>query len=672
MELEGQVEDIIYQNEVNSYTIANISVEEELVTVVGYLPFVNLGDTLKVYGQYVNHQEYGKQFKISTFEKIMPKNAEALEKYLSSGIIKGVGPVTAKKIVSTFGEDTINVFKFEPEKLSQIKGITKDKSIEIAHEFNEKWELWQIVGFLERFGISASNCKKVYNELGNDAIEKIEKDPYILLDIVYGVDFKQVDKMAIDLGIDVNSEKRIESAIKYALIIASYQGHTCVLENNLISYIKDLINVDYDDIENCIINLKGRDEIEVQNIEENRWISLYPFYKSEKNIAERLIALQKAKNIKKIKHIKEEIYKQEQVLDIILSEKQKEAINKVNDNNVCVITGGPGTGKTTIIKSIIDIYKKQKNKVVLCAPTGRAAKRMSETTGEEASTIHRLLEIGKLDDDKLGNVDYDIAPIDADIIIVDEMSMVDVFLMNYILKGVYLGTKLILVGDSNQLPSVGPGSVLKDVIESEKIEVIELNKVFRQAAKSKIIVNAHNVNDGISFTTKKEDEEEKLQDFFYIADTSQEKMLNNVITLCSKRLQDYGDYDFFKQIQVLTPTKKGMLGTKELNKKLQEYLNPESEFKKQKNYGDTIFRVGDRIMQIKNNYDIFWEKKNEEKYETGSGIFNGEIGTVNSIDENERMIEIIFDDEKKAWYEYSELEQIEHAYAITIHKSQRK
>ena len=326
-----------------------------------------------------------------------------------------------------------------------------------------------------------------------------------------------------------------------------------------------------------------------------------------------------------------------------------------------------GTGKTTIIKCVLEVYKQHKKKVVLCAPTGRAAKRMSETTGEEAKTIHRLLEIGKVEEDKLGSIDIDITPIDVDVLIIDEMSMVDVFLMNYIAKAVFLGTKIIFVGDANQLPSVGPGSILKDLIDSKRFATVQLNKIFRQAAKSKIIVNAHDVNNGISFIGKKQDEE-KLNDFFYINESNQEKMLNQVISLSKERLKKYGNYEFFKNIQVLTPTKKGMLGTKELNKNLQSVLNPEDVNILEKNYGDVIFREGDKVMQIKNNYDIYWEKGEED----GTGIFNGEFGIIKEININERQLRVEFDDGKIAWYAYTELEQLEHAYAITIHKAQRK
>ena len=325
-----------------------------------------------------------------------------------------------------------------------------------------------------------------------------------------------------------------------------------------------------------------------------------------------------------------------------------------------------GTGKTTIVKCILEIYKNDKYKVELCAPTGRAAKRMSETTGEEAKTIHRLLEIGKIEEDKLGSIDEDMTPIDVDVLIIDEMSMVDIFLMNYIVRAVYYGTKIIFVGDSNQLPSVGPGSILKDIIASNQFATVELTQIFRQAARSKIVVNAHNVNNGISFVGKKEDDEEKLEDFFYVNEANQEKMLYQVLSLSKDRLKNYGNYEFFKNIQVLTPTKKGMIGTKELNKKLQQTLNPEDENVLEKQYGEVVFREGDRVMLVKNNYDIYWEKEKD----IGTGIFNGELGMIRKIDSKEKQIEVEFDDKKVAWYTFSELEELEHAYAITIHKAQ--
>lgn len=701
MEIKGEVTDIIYQNEVNSYTIAVFETDEEETTIVGYLPFVKSGDTLKVEGKFVEHKDYGRQFKVETFEKLMPETLGALEKYLANGSIKGIGEATAKKIIKTFGEDTINVFKFEPEKLAQIKGISKSKAIEMSESFIENWEVWQIVGFLERFGIGAENAKKIYDLLGINAIEQIESNPYILIDMARGVDFKQIDQMALKLGISYDNQKRVESGIKYGLIKATYNGHSCVIKQNLIDYVISLLDVTTEAIEDNIINLKAKGEIIVETRDEAEWIYLENFYNVEKEIATRIIKLDKSKNLKKIEHIENALKGVEKKSNIELSEKQREAVLSINDSNVTIITGGPGTGKTTIIKTIIDLFEERKKKVVLTAPTGRAAKKMTEATGKEASTLHRLLGIGKLDDEGIysRHSDYKGEPIDADLIVVDELSMVDMFLMNYLLNCIYQGTKLILVGDVDQLASVGPGSVLKDLINSDTINTVKLDKIFRQAAKSKIVLNAHRVNSGLGFIKNDDEEieEDTKQDFFFIRQNSTEKMLQEVISLSTGRLEKFGNYDFFKNIQVLTPTKKGPLGTRELNKALQAVLNPNVDELPERKMGDVVYRVGDRVMQIKNNYDITWEReakpfgvgkidgkseenswesmylaKPKDKKEIGTGVFNGEMGTIIEIDEREKVVKIQFDDEKIAWYEYADLDQIEHSYAITIHKAQRK
>lgn len=701
MEIKGEVTDIIYQNEVNSYTIAVFETDEEETTIVGYLPFVKSGDTLKVEGKFVEHKDYGRQFKVETFEKLMPETLGALEKYLANGSIKGIGEATAKKIIKTFGEDTINVFKFEPEKLAQIKGISKSKAIEMSESFIENWEVWQIVGFLERFGIGAENAKKIYDLLGINAIEQIESNPYILIDMARGVDFKQIDQMALKLGISYDNQKRVESGIKYGLIKATYNGHSCVIKQNLIDYVISLLDVTTEAIEDNIINLKAKGEIIVETRDEAEWIYLENFYNVEKEIATRIIRLDKSKNLKKIEHIENALKGVEKKSNIELSEKQREAVLSINDSNVTIITGGPGTGKTTIIKTIIDLFEERKKKVVLTAPTGRAAKKMTEATGKEASTLHRLLGIGKLDDEGIysRHSDYKGEPIDADLIVIDELSMVDMFLMNYLLNCIYQGTKLILVGDVDQLASVGPGSVLKDLINSDTINTVKLDKIFRQAAKSKIVLNAHRVNSGLGFIKNDDEEieEDTKQDFFFIRQNSTEKMLQEVISLSTGRLEKFGNYDFFKNIQVLTPTKKGPLGTRELNKALQAVLNPNVDELPERKIGDVVYRVGDRVMQIKNNYDITWEReakpfgvgkidgkseenswesmylaKPKDKKEIGTGVFNGEMGTIIEIDEREKVVKIQFDDEKIAWYEYADLDQIEHSYAITIHKAQRK
>ena len=673
MELKGELTDIIYQNEVNSYTVAVLTTDEEEFTVVGYLPFIHQGDSLSLIGKFVTHQDYGRQFKIETFEKIMPQTLSSLERYLANGTIKGIGPATAKKIINKFGEQTISIFKFEPIKLAKIKGITEEKALQMAEDFNENWELWQIVGFLEKFGIGVQSAKNVYKTLGINAVEEIQANPYILIDVANHVDFKQIDKIAMDLGIEYNSEKRIKSGIKYALLRATSNGHCRILENNLYNFVQNLLGVSKEEIENALIELKVRKEIVIEKEEEENLVYLDYYYQAEEHVAKRLLLLDNARNIKKINNLKKEIKEIEKETKITLSDKQKEAIEAINENNVCVITGGPGTGKTTIIKAIIELYDKYGKKTVLCAPTGRAAKRMTQTTDREAMTLHRLLEIGKIEEEgKISNIDYEVAPIDADVIVIDEMSMVDIFLMNYVVKAIYQGTKLVLVGDVDQLPSVGPGSVLSDIINSGRITTITLDKIFRQAAESKIIINSHRVNRGEIFIKKDEAVENNLkEDFFYIPEIDQNKILEQVVSLCNGRLKNYGNFDFFKNIQVITPTKKGILGTKELNKILQEKLNQKVEGDIEKQSMGATFRVGDRVMQIKNNYDIFWEKRGNT-YETGTGVFNGELGTIKIIDDIEKRIKILFDDEKIAWYSYQDLEQIEHAYAITVHKAQRK
>ena len=670
MELKGEIVDVIYKNEVNSYTIANLETETEVFTVVGYLPFINVGDNLKLEGKFVTHQEYGRQFKIDTFEKIIPETLDALERYLANGSIKGIGPATAQKIIKEFGEETISVFKFEPKRLSKIKGISKAKAIEMGESFNEKFELWQIVGFLDKFKIPVSAAQGIYKKLGENTIQKIEENPYILVDLVRGVDFKQIDKMALDLGMDYTNSQRISNGIKYGLTIITNNGHTCIEKQNLMMFMLELLNISEDLIESEFINLRAKSNIVIEKRDDIEWVYLQEYYKAEQNIAERLLLLNKAKNIKHISKIDKELKLLEDKSDIILSEKQIEAVKEINDNNVCVITGGPGTGKTTIIKTVLELYKAKEKKVALCAPTGRAAKRMEEATGSEAKTLHRLLEIGKIKDELgIEDIDQELAPIDADVIIVDEMSMVDIFLMNYLVKAIYLGTKLVLVGDIDQLPSVGPGSVLKSIINSKRFATVYLDKIFRQAAKSRIILNAHNVNKGEKFIGRYSENKELKDDFFYINEYNQDKILANILSLSKDRLKNYGDYDFFKNIQVITPSKKGLIGTRELNRYLQQELNPKSDNKKEKAFGNVIFRQGDRIMQIKNNYDIYWEK-HKEQFEYGSGIFNGEFGTIVDFNEEEKQVQVLYDDDKNVWYAYQDIDQIEHAYAITVHKSQ--
>ncbi len=462
MELKGQIDVIIYYNEINSYTIARLRTEEDGdITIVGYLPFVNVGDTVIVYGEYVNHKDYGKQFKVSTFKKCMPETLDALERYLGSGSIKWVGEKTAKRIVKEFGDETIAVIEKNPEKLTVIKGITQEKAMDISESFIEGRELWKIVSFLDEIGISSSYAKKVYEIYGTNAVEEVKCDPYRLIDVVRGINFKTIDDAALKIGIDSDDEQRIVYGIKYALLLSSYNGHTCVIKNNLLDFVSTLLRISENTINDFLTQMKAKGIISIEKRDDEEWIYLTEFYEAEMFIAGKLIRLDNVKNRKRISFAEEKLEKIEKQNKIELSDKQREAIYAVNEHNVCVITGGPGTGKTTIIKSIIELYKQEGKKVVLCAPTGRAAKKMTETTGEEAKTLHRLLQITKIDDTKYIKEDIDIEPIDADVIIVDETSMIDVSIMYYLLKGVYDGTKLVLVGDVDQLPSVGPRKYFK-------------------------------------------------------------------------------------------------------------------------------------------------------------------------------------------------------------------
>ena len=688
MELKGTVQDIIYKNETNGYTIATFDMESADTTIVGYLPFVQKGDSLKIIGKFVTHPDYGDQFKVETFEKIMPETLDALEKYLSNGIVKGVGPATAKKIIKKFGEETVEVLKADPNRLTEIKGITKKKAEEINESFVANWELWQIVGFLEKFGIGPQSANTIYKKLGANTISTVENDPYVLSELGVKVDFSQIDKMALDLGVERNNLKRVDAGIRHGLNLATYNGHSCVLEANLITFVTNLLRVSEDDVIYGIKDLRVKEQIKIEEREEiattngktelciQTWIYLIDYYKTELNIAQRILGLEQADNIKRISNFNKELEKTEKATSLELSEKQVEAVKMVNDNNVCIITGGPGTGKTTIIKTIIDIYKSRGKKVVLCAPTGRAAKRMTEATGEEASTLHRLLEIGKVSDEK-PDPDLDVTPIDADVVIIDEMSMVDIFLMNYVVKALFKGTKLVLVGDTDQLPSVGPGVVLKDLIDSKRIPYIRLNKIFRQALQSEIIVNSHKVNEGINFLKDSQNSEvdedfaqinrSKTQgetklasqtvtrnDFFFIQEKSTMQIINKILEL------------YNLEEQIITPSKKGDLGTKNLNKVIQEKFNPASVIKNEKKFGEVIYREGDKIMQTKNNYDIMWRRKSE----INSGIFNGEMGVIEKIDDEAGEVKIRFDDDKVAFYGYQDLDQIEHSFAITVHKSQ--
>lgn len=652
LEIKGQVEEIVYQNEENGYTVCHLDMDEKLLTAVGYLPFVSVGDMIVARGTLVNHAVYGEQFKIQSFEKVMPSSMAEVEKYLGSGIIKGVGPVTSKKIVDHFGEETIYVLRFTPEKLVEVHGITPSKATQIAEEFQKEWELWQIVMFLQTYGIGVTNANRVYKALGIHAIDSIKSNPYCLLPILYGADFHTIDQMAIHLGIDFDSSFRVASGIQYALQVASRNGHTCTIHEELIKFVSQLLGVPEEVVEREITALAYAKSIYV---EKDR-VFLKAYYEAEDTIARRVMMMCNDR-VKPCPNLEKKIKEQEQQLKIDLSEKQRKAIHMVFQNKISIITGGPGTGKTTLIRILIRLMQVEKMEIALCAPTGRAAKRITETTGEEAKTLHRLLALGKTEEDGI-TIPYEIPKIEKDVVIVDEMSMVDTVLFHFLMRGLLDKTRLVLIGDSDQLPSVGAGNVLKDLMESEFVPTIKLTEIYRQARESQIVVNAHKINEGEQIDLTSRD-----GDCFFI------KRTNNVQQICelaSDRLKAYGNYDPMQDIQVLTPTKKGDFGTKNLNKELQRVLNPKSPFKKEKEFGSVIFREGDKVMQTKNNYDIYWESKDGKNY--GSGVFNGDMGTIQSI--SEEGMEVCFDEDKIVAYDATNYEELEHAYAITIHKSQ--
>ena len=523
MEIKGQIEDIIYTNESNGYTVCSIILDKEIITAVGYLPFINIGDIIIAQGNFVKHNTYGEQFKIEKFEKTMPNTIKEIEKYLGSGIIKGVGPATSKKIVDKFGEETVYVLQFEPYKLAQIKGITSDKAQEISNEFNMVWELWKIVMFLQQYGIGTTNANRVYKELGISAIDKIKENPYILLKFLYGVDFKNIDRMALTMGIEHDSTNRISSGIKYAMGLTMKNGNTCVLKEKLIEYVSNILNVDSRLVENEFTALCYSKEI----YSENGYAFLSDYYVAEENVAKKMLLLANSYNKKNI-NLDKKIADFEKELSITLSEEQKSAVKLAFNSKVSIITGGPGTGKTTIIKMLIKLFKYESLEFALCAPTGRAAKRITETTGEDAKTLHRFLELGKVDEDGV-NLNYEVTRVKQDVVIVDEMSMVDIVLMNYLSKALQEKTRLILIGDSDQLPSVGPGSVLKDLIDSEKIPTQKLTEIYRQAAESQIVTNAHKINSG----DESIDLNKKEGDFFFIRENN---LLAQIVELIGTRL----------------------------------------------------------------------------------------------------------------------------------------
>lgn len=663
--IEGTIEEIIFSNEINGYTVCEIRKDKDVITAVGFMPFVNAGEVLKICGRWVTHPDYGEQFKVEMYEKMLPKTTEAIEKYLSSGLIKGVGPATAKKIVKRFGEQTIEIIQHCPVRLAEIKGINPQKAIKIGQVFEEQRELRDVVLFFQEYGISPTYSAKIYRAFGSDTIEQIRENPYRLSDEIFGISFKTADRIAKSLGIDPESKYRISSGIRYVLSQAAVDGHTFIDEEKLKGYTSQLLDVSIENIDDVLISLVLKKAVYVEKDEGISKVYLSSFYNAELGVCRKLVELSNIKFNGNLDDFEERIREVQTKEGIILAHKQKEAIMEALINGVLVITGGPGTGKTTIIKSIIALLEAEGYEFALAAPTGRAAKRMSEATGYEAKTIHRLLEIGyTTDEDELVFARTEANPLEADVIIIDEMSMVDIVLMNHLLKAVPVGARLILVGDVDQLPSVGPGNVLRDIIKSEVIKTVKLSEIFRQAEESMIVVNAHKINRGEKPILNTRD-----KDFFFVSRNSYSDTVRTIVDLCQRRIPDAYGFDPMKHIQVLTPMRKGPVGVGSLNIELQKVLNPEDKNKKQKVFRDYIFREGDRVMQIKNNYNLKWEKPGDWR-QSGTGVFNGDMGIIQEIDDEDQRVVVCFDDERLVEYDFTILDELEPAFAVTIHKSQ--
>lgn len=666
-QIEGIVEDIIYCNNQNWYTVCEIRSGRRLITIVGYMPGLAVAENIIVRGTWIHHQDYGKQLKVESFERSLPTTLDSLLKYLSSGAIKGIGAITAKKIIEKFGDDTLRVLQFEPMLLSEIKGISTDKALRIGQSFMEQEQIRQTIMFLQEYGVSTTYAVKVWKKFGSDSIDEIKRNPYRLTDEDINIGFKIADRVAISLGIDSQSQFRIMSGIEYVLSKAIQNGHVYLPSDMLVSETSKLLNTASEVVENAMSKMIFEESIYIEKAFNESRVYLSAFYKAEQNVCKKLNILSNTEPKKAVINIEEVLSKVEGDQNIEYTQEQLQSIRLCATQSILVITGGPGTGKTTLIKGIISMFEKSDMKIVLAAPTGRAAKRMTEATEKEAKTIHRLLETTfSIDDEHREFKKNELDPIDADVIIIDEVSMVDILLMNSLLKAVEPGTRLILVGDVDQLPSVGPGSVLYDIIESQSIETIRLNKIFRQAEESFIVVNAHKINKGQLPELNSPNE-----DFFFVSRKNPQSTSAAILELCTSRIPEKYGLDSIKDIQVLSPSKRGDSGVYSLNAALQQRLNPPRKGVKEKPYRNMIFRENDRVMQIKNNYNLPWVISEDEKEITyGEGVFNGDMGIIKKIDLKNSSLTVLFDDGKLVEYDFDILDELEHSYAITVHKSQ--
>ena len=665
--IKGYVEHIVYRNEENGYTVFNLNNDDGEVTCVGKFHYVEEGGLLKLTGEYITHKLYGLQFKVETSEVCEPEDLVSIERYLGSGSIKGIGASLAGKIVKNFKEDTFRIIEEEPERLAEIKGISERKAREISAQVEEKRDMRQAMIFLQKYGISTTLAAKIYQHYGQSVYRVIEENPYQIADHVSGVGFKTADEIAVRVGIHADSDFRVRSGIFYTLLQSVNDGHVFLGQSVLLRRSGELLGIELTDIERYLMDLAIEKKVVIKK--ETDGMRIYParFHYMEMNVAKMLRDLDVDYGTEEGK-LRDKLRAIEEQAELCLDEMQRTAVVEAVRRGVMVLTGGPGTGKTTTINAMLHFFENEGMDFLLAAPTGRAAKRMTEATGYEAQTIHRLLEVnGNPEEDSVSGFQRNEEnPLEADVIIIDEVSMVDLPLMSALLRAIIPGTRLVLVGDCNQLPSVGPGSVLKDIIASESFSVVMLTKIFRQAGESDIVVNAHKINRGEDVIL-----DNKSRDFFFLKRQDANVIISVVITLIQKKLPKYVDaaqYD----IQVLTPMRKGLLGVERLNGILQEYLNPPEKGKTEKEIGDRLFREGDKVMQVKNNYQLEWEisTKYGMTVDKGMGIFNGDMGIIREINTYEETIIVEYDEQRKVKYPYALTDELELAYAITIHKSQ--
>ena len=665
--LHGLVEHIVYHNENNGYTVLALMCQGDEVMCTGTMAMVNEGEYIKAEGDYVEHATYGRQFRIVSFSIEAPEDLFSIERYLGSGAIKGIGPALAGRIVKKFKEDSFRIIENEPERLAEVKGISERKAQEIYQQFHDKQDIRQAMMFLSKYGITTAYAVKIYNEYGSRLYDIIRENPYQLAEDVSGIGFRLADDIARKAGISPDSDYRIRSGVIYVLLQASMNGHVYLPVDELKRQAAEILEISEDGVDRQLMELSIDKKIIIKTIEDRSVVYASIYYYLELSTARMLKNL----NIKyevSLREAEHQIHRIETDEKISLDEMQKTAVVEAARNGVLVITGGPGTGKTTTINTMIRFFENEGLEIRLAAPTGRAAKRMTEATGCEAQTIHRMLELTGGPEDTTGShfERNEQNPLETDVIIIDEMSMVDIHLMNALLKAVMPGTRLIMVGDVNQLPSVGPGNVLKDIIDSKAFSVVRLSKIYRQAESSHIVLNAHKINAGELITL-----DNKNKDFFFFEKKDVRSVMGALVYLVKTRLPEYIGASPF-EIQVLTPMRKGELGVEHLNEVLQYYLNPASESKKEKEGRTGVFREGDKVMQVKNNYKLEWKITNAKGFsiEEGLGVFNGDMGIIKQINTYSERITVVFDENREAEYPFSSLDELELAYAITIHKSQ--